>query len=248
MSKETSLSKKLMVIAEWLDAENNELLMEAQEKENSEYLEKVVEAFVLAAGVIKSGSEEIQALENTEVSVEQASVPALSEDKLEELASVASLLDATGDEDLIKKASVLDEILLTMCAPKNYAFNFKKAQEDKVNELRKNYQMPKEMLDVVADDRKLIEKSPYYKEKRPMEAALSTRYCPDHPGEMLSRVDDSMRQCPLDGKEYSYEAGFERADGAKVPGGTVMDQSQTNQAPGGIDFDTRESRVGINNL
>lgn len=61
---------------------------------------------------------------------------------------------------------------------------------------------------------------------------MTTRTCPDHPGQQLVRMEDSVRQCGLDGKLYDYNVGFETYDGEKHNGGSV--QAQMSIPPGSI--------------
>lgn len=55
---------------------------------------------------------------------------------------------------------------------------------------------------------------------------LSSRYCPDHRGVSLIRVDDDQFQCPLDGKIYDYNTGFVTYDGEVMNGGSITEQSK----------------------
>jgi len=61
---------------------------------------------------------------------------------------------------------------------------------------------------------------------------MTTRQCPDHPGQQTSRVSDGIRQCLLDGKVYDFNVGFNTEDGQFHSGGTV--QAQNFLAPGTI--------------
>jgi uncharacterized protein (UPF0305 family) len=54
---------------------------------------------------------------------------------------------------------------------------------------------------------------------------MLSRQCPDHPGQQLTRIDDNVRQCPLDGKIYDYNQGFTTEDGSRHNGGSVANQN-----------------------
>jgi hypothetical protein len=54
---------------------------------------------------------------------------------------------------------------------------------------------------------------------------LSSRYCPDHRGVSLFKVDEDQFQCPLDGKIYDYNMGFITYDGEVMNGGSVGKQN-----------------------
>jgi hypothetical protein len=171
----------------------------------------------------------------------------LTAEKLEEIAAVAAAFDESGDELLQKQANVLDEILLTLSAPKDYAFNFKKAEDDRLDILKKKYKEPKDEQDQVnkvSESLDAIKKSPVYKEYRPMEAPLSSRTCVDHPGAQLARVGENTWQCSLDHKVYNYDVGFTTLKGDKVPGGTVTEQTPKYHDEGHQMFDSRPQRLG----
>ena len=80
---------------------------------------------------------------------------------------------------------------------------------------------------------------------RPLETALSTRYCPDHPGNQVRRIADYVYQCGLDKKIYNYQEGFTTEKGNKVPGSDVARQSYSlgDRALEEMHFTTRESKL-----
>lgn len=230
------LSDKLLVIAHWLDNSENELLVDAESHEGS--LSVVANALAKASAALKEGAEEVGKTEETLVTPES----------LDEIAAVAESFDASGDELLKKQASVLDEILLTLSAPRNYIFDFKKAEEIKIDVLKKKYKDIKEQHDdmnKVSDQIKAIEKSDAYKTYRPLEAPLSTRTCPDHPGAQISRVGENTWQCAMDKKVYNYDSGYTTLQGNKVPGGNVENQTPNHHEEGHMVFDTRNSKLGL---
>lgn len=54
---------------------------------------------------------------------------------------------------------------------------------------------------------------------------MTSRQCPDHPGQQLIRIEDSVRQCGLDGQIYDFARGFNTYDGKHHNGGSVQGQS-----------------------
>lgn len=225
------LSDKMLVIANWLEDENNELLVEA---EMDEVLESIADSLVQAASTLRMASEEVKKTEEETLTAE----------KLEEMAALAEAFDASGDELLVKQASVLDEILSTIAGSNDYAFSLKKAEDDRIDSLKKKYNTAKEdkkTADAVED----IKKSPVYKKspERHLSHSLSARTCPDHAGEMVARVGEGKYQCGLDGKVYDWNEGFTTLKGDKVIGGTVAEQTPSYDEPGHQIFDTRSQRL-----
>ncbi len=183
---------------------------------------------------------------------------ALNVESLEEMVILANEFDKSGDPLLQKQASVLDEILLTIGAPKGIIAAYKKAEEDEIDKLRakyrtetreKLYEAPKKKLDEemkTADAIKEIKDT--IKEYRPLEAPLSTRTCPDHPGAQMSRIGENIFQCALDKQIYNHESGYTTMRGNVVPGSTVSNQTQNLNDLSHISnsiFDTREARLNL---
>lgn len=180
--------------------------------------------------------------------------PELSaEESMEALAGIADKFDSMG---LVKEASVLDEILLTIGSNKKALAQFNYEQEDKINKLRAKYrqQQGDEAYAVASREHakqigseemaKAVEKN--IKKYRPMEAALSSRYSPDLPGVQLIRVGDSVFQCPITGKVYDFREGFTTAKGNKVPGGSVDGQTRyfgSSDDAGEVMFSSRQERL-----
>jgi len=234
------IAELLNAMASWLESPNNEAMMLSEYHEDS--MKVVAESCVLAAALLKKAAEEVEGLEPAEPSK-------ITPESVEEIAALAAALDSSGDPKLMKQASVLDELLLTIAAPPNALKDKKAAEDDRLEELRKKYQEPREELrknDKIADSEKRIKDSGYTKEYKILEAPLSSRYCPDHPGAQISRVGEHVWQCELDKKTYNYETGFELANGSKVPGGDVAQQTQGINTPFHAIFDTREGRLGSN--
>lgn len=180
----------------------------------------------------------------------------ITADKLTEMAVLADAFDESGDPLLIRQASVIDEILLTIGASKETVAAAKRASDIELEKLRAQqppgkdpYKIVKEEHDKdngVEEARKLIADA--VKEYRPLEAGLSTRTCVDHPGALMSRIGDNIYQCSLDKGIYNYQAGFTDMKGNKIPGGDVSNQTQSlhDRPNEQTSFDTRESR--LNNI
>ncbi len=225
---------KLLAMASWLESPDNDLLVTA-EKDGEKSLLLVADALVNASLLLKKAAEELS---------DQS--PELTSEKLEDLAALADIFDKSNDDFLKKQASVLDEILLTISAPKNALAQAKEKENSRIEELKKKYNLAKDGLDQekIADSEKAIKDSPAGKVYRPLEAPLSTRTCPDHPGAQVGRVGEHSWQCSLDKKIYNFDIGFETLKGNKVPGGNV--ESQTPQREEyHTTFDTRESKLGL---
>jgi len=232
------IADMLQAIASWLESPNNEAMLLAEYHEDSAKV--VAESCVLAAALLKNAAEEVAHIEPPEVSK-------ITPESIEEIAALASALDSSGDPQLKKQASVLDELLLSIAAPP--VDERKDLLDARLDELKKKYENPrKELHDVnkIADSEKAIDKSQMTKEYKILEAPLSSRYCPDHPGVQIARVGEHMWQCELDKKSYNFETGFELNNGAKVPGGDVAQQTQGVNVPYHAIFDTREGRLGYN--
>lgn len=234
------ISELLLSIASWLESPNNEAILLAEYDEDC--LKVVADSCVEAANALKKAADTVETIEPAEESK-------INEESIESLAALAEALDATGDPELQKQASVLDELLLTIAAPPNAVSSKLAATNDRLEELKKKYENPnKELNDLnkVSDSLKAIEKSNMTKDFRILEAPLSSRYCPDHPGAQIARVGEHLWQCELDKKTYNYETGFELNNGDKVPGGDVANQTQGVNVPYHAIFDTREGRLGTN--
>ena len=230
----------LTAIANWLESPNNEAMLLAETDENC--IKVVSESCVLAAALLRSAANEVDSLEPPEPSK-------LTPESIEGLADLATALDSSGDPALQKQASVLDELLLSISAPPG-AYKAAKAAEDyRIEELKKKYEEPRKELaktNMITDAEKAIEKSKMAKEYKILEAPLSSRYCPDHPGVQIARVGEHVWQCEMDKKTYNYETGFDLINGSKVPGGDVSQQTQGLSVPTHAIFDTREGRLGNN--
>ena len=234
------IAEMLHAIASWLESPDNEALLLAET--NADCMKVVANSCVLAAALLKNAADEVDTLEPPDESK-------ITPESIENLAHLASALDSSGDPDLKKQASVIDELLLTIAAPPNALAEKKAAENDRLEELKKKYQDPsKELYETnkISESEKAIEKSKMTKQYAIMEAPLSTRYCPDHAGVQIARVGEHVWQCEMDKKTYNFETGFELQNGSKVPGGDVAQQTQGLNVPTHAIFDTREGRLGTN--
>lgn len=171
----------------------------------------------------------------------------ITPESIDELANLAEAFDSSNDPELQKQAAVIDELLITIAAPPNAVSERKDLLDSRSKELEKKYKNTGKQLsesNKIADSIKDIEKSNLTKEYTILEAPLSTRYCPDHPGVSLIRIGDGIDQCNLDKKIYNYESGYTLNNGSKVPGGSVSQQTQHLNIPYYSIFDTRGDRLG----
>jgi hypothetical protein len=234
------ISELLTAIASWLESPDNEAILLAEYDDDC--LKIVAESCVQAAALLKVTAETVEDIEPPEESN-------LTPEAIQELGDLATALDESGDESLRKQASVIDELLLTIASPPNALVERQDLIDKRLDELKKKYeQTGKDLADTnkIADSLKQIDKSNMTKEMKIMEAPLSSRYCPDHPGAQVSRVGEHMWQCELDKKTYNFETGFTLNNGTKVPGGDVANQTQALNVPYYAIFDTRDTRMGQN--
>jgi hypothetical protein len=234
------IAELLNAMASWLESPNNEALLLAEADEKC--MRVVAESCVLAAELLKKAADEVDVLESPSESI-------ITSESIEETAALANALDASGDPQLKRMASVLDELLLTVAAPPNAYAERKDLQDQRAEEIKKKYEGPRKDLhkyNHIEKSEKAIEESGFTKTYKILEAPLSSRYCPDHPGAQIARVGEHMWQCDLDKKTYNFETGFELANGSKVPGGDVAQQTQGLDTPFHAIFDTREGRLGYN--
>jgi hypothetical protein len=234
------IAEMLTAIANWLESPDNEALLLAEY--DQECLKVVAASCVEAANALKTAAEQVEGIEPPEESK-------ITPESIVEIAALASAFDASGDPELKKQASVLDELLLSIAAPPNAYAERKDLQEQRLVEIKKKYEDPRKELhdtNLIGRSEKAIDKSEMTKQMRILEAPLSSRYCPDHPGVQIARVGEHMWQCEMDKKTYNFETGFELNSGEKVPGGDVAQQTQGLNVPYHAIFDTREGRLGTN--
>ena len=151
------------------------------------------------------------------------------------------MFDSTGDADLQKQASVIDELISSFIVTSEGVAALKKSEAMKIEKLKALYNQKNSFDAKKADVKKAFDDSPKTKVYRPLEAPLSTRYCPDHPGTSLIRLEDHVFQCSLDKKIYDFDAGFTTLNGNKVPGGGVEYQTGGDRPVFENSFSTRET-------
>jgi hypothetical protein len=231
------VAELLTAIASWLESPHNEALMLAEDHEDC--MKVVAESCVLAAQLLKTAADEVDLLEPAVESV-------ITPESIEETAALASALDAVADPQLKKMASVLDELLLTIAAPKEQSEEQKAYSERRIEELRRKYQGNAEMLHKInrTDEQvKDVDKSKMTKHFELHDRPLNARNCPQHPGAQLARVGEHQYQCEIDKKIYNWLTGYTLDDGTKVPGGDVSLQTQNLHTQFHSLFDDREGRL-----
>lgn len=178
----------------------------------------------------------------------------ITETHVEHLAAVAESFDESGDPEMQKTASVLDEILLTIGSNPKNQMAFKKAEQEEIDRLRAKYdntnkdyyikarEEHKKEIDVNEAIKSIDSKVKKY---RPLEASLSTRYSPDMPGVSLMRIGESVYQCPVTKKIYDFRSGYTTSKGNVVPGSDVSNQTQHLgfRAQEHMNFSTREEAL-----
>lgn len=231
------IAEMLQAIASWLEDPNNEAFLIAEYDDNC--LKVVAESCVEAANLLRKAADSVELIEPpTESSITPESIDSLAE--------LAHAFDESGDPALIAHASVIDELLLTIAAPPNASQEKKAAEEERIKLLKEKYENVSTQLkedNKISEAEKAINKSKMT-EATILEGTLSTRTCPDHPGAQIGRVGEYTWQCELDKKVYNYQTGFELANGMKVPGGDVANQTKIDITDTQSVFDTRESRLG----
>jgi hypothetical protein len=236
--------EKLLALAVWLEDQDNDILIDSETDENK--LNVVAKVLVQASNLIKTAAEQVYKIENNAI---------LNETSLEDMAALANILDESDDDFLKKQASVIDEILLTIGAQPGQIDRIKQAEEEKIQDVKKKLRhqaLEQKYIDThaqegkrnqVVEAQKAITDSEFSKQYNPLEAPLSTRTCPDHPGAQVARVGEDAWQCTMDKKIYSYKEGFDLYNGKKVPGGDVAEQTPSENPEFYNAFDTRDQRL-----
>lgn len=232
------ISELLKSVAKWIENPNNELFLLAEYDDAS--LKIVAESCLQAAEILKIASQE---LEEIEPPVESLLTP----ENIQEIATLASALDGSGDKKLIRQASVLDELLMTIAADPKESERYQRKEDQRIIDLKKKYDEPRKELNKmngIEESLKAIDKSGYTKQPVIESHPLNSRYCPDHFGAQLHRIGDHLDKCSLDGKVYDYENGYTLLDGTKVKGGLVSNQTISNlEVPFYSIFDDRQGRL-----
>lgn len=236
----------LRVLARKLEKSSDDLLVSASTK-SPEVFQKVATAVAAASTLLEGVADDMDSNASFEITPQQ----------LDEIAALASAFDESGDPLLKKQASVLDELLLSIAAPKNALAISRKATEDEINRLRAErrktrgeeaYDEPRKVLSEMENanaQAKAVEQQ--VKRYIPMEAPLQTRYPPDRPGGQMTRITDHVYQDIVTGIIYDYKAGYKTQKGNEVPGGSVEAQTRElgdSRNQGSSLFETRESLMG----
>ncbi len=207
--------------AGWLDNPDNEIFGLLEYDDDS--LAIAAKACVIASAILKKAALDIQLVSGID-DTNKYSKDIL--DAMSDLKSLADNFDSSGDENLMKTAGVLDEILLTITSNVQQQEAFKKNFEKKIDDIKKRSKEAKSKLTSEAtEDKEKSEKKEKDKSLRPLEAPLSSRYCPDHHGESLCRLSENVYYCPMTKKQYDFENGYVTDKGNKVPGTTVSNQT-----------------------
>lgn len=221
--------------ASWLEDADNEIYSLLEEHEPS--VEIAARACIQAAEILKKATLDIQIVSGIQEQKEDMATA------LEKLRVLADEFDNSGDAILMKRAGLLDEILLTIAADVNEQTKFRTRMNEKINEIKKRSQDLNKIA-TEPNNSQSTDNTPRGKNYEENEASLSTRYCPDHPGVQVYRQEDNVVQCSLDGKVYDYKEGFTTAKGNRVPGTMVENQTKLDSHVSNplATEDTRETR------
>ncbi len=241
-----AISMDLRVLARKLEKSSDDLLINASTK-GPEAFEKVATAIAAASTLLEGVADDMDHSAEFNITPRQ----------LDEIAALASAFDESGDPLLKKQASVLDELLLSIAAPKNAAREARKVSDDEVNRIREErsktrreeaYEEPRKAhadMNNAKEQAKAVAKQ--VKRYRPLEAPLQTRYPPDRPGGQMTRITDHVYQDIVTGIVYDFKAGYTTQKGNEVPGSSVENQTRQlgdarNQSTSL--FETRQSLMG----
>jgi hypothetical protein len=212
-------------IISYLEDHNNDLL--AQVDHDDAKLVEVASLLTTASTLLKIASDLI------EEDVDEK----IADSALESLIVVANAFDRSDDEVLIKKASVLDELLFSIAADPKIMIQNKVSAMQKLKDLREKFKNSQKEIELKKRQRKLnrideaekvLKQSGVLdedKKRNPMQSARDSRNCPDHPGVLLYRVGDGVWQCSLDQKVYDWNKGFKLYSGEEVAGGSVANNN-----------------------
>lgn len=236
----------LRVLARKLEKNSDDILVSASAK-GPEALEKVATAIAAASTLLEGVADDMD--HNAEFNI--------TAQQLDEIVALATAFDQSNDPLLKKQASVLDELLLSIAAPKNAARESRKVTDDEINRLREKrrssrseeaYEEPREAhadMNNAKEQAKAVAQQ--VKRYRPLEAPLQTRYPPDRPGGQMTRITDHVYQDIVTGIVYDFKAGYTTQKGNEVPGTSVENQTRQfgdarNQSTSL--FETRQSLMG----
>ena len=202
--------------ASWLDNPDNEVYALLEFDEDS--LNITAKACTLASAILQKAALDLQVVSGIEDTNKYSFDMA---DALDGLNSLASEFEISNNPDLVKKASLLEDILLTISSSVEEQSKFKQAIQKKIEDIKKKSKQANSVIKVESAESKSSTDNEKGKELRPLQSTLSTRSCPDHPGVMLVRISDGLCYCPLNGKQYDFAAGYTTEKGNKVPGTSV---------------------------
>jgi len=200
--------------AAWLDNSDNEIYALLEFDEDS--LNVTAKACTIASAILQKAALDLQVVSGIEDTNKYSFDMS---DVLDKLNSLAGEFEDSDNPDLVKKASLLEDILLTISSNVEEQSKFKQAVQKKIDDIKKKSKEGTSVVKASIDDK---EKN---NELRPLQAPLSTRSCPDHPGVSLVRISDGLFYCPLNGKQYDYSNGYVTEKGNKVPGTCVKNQN-----------------------
>jgi len=230
------ISEMLKAMASWLENSDNEAFMLAEYDDKC--LEVVAASCLTAAQELRKAAEQVDNLEPKETITTQS---------IEELALLAEAFDSSGDEELMKQSKTIDSLLFALAEAPEAFSSRQSIMGEEISTINPLFLNKDKKLTTdqkkIADAEKAIEDSGATKNYRVLEAPLSSRSCPDHPGSPMSRVADTAWKCSLDGKIIDYETGYELEDGTKVPGSSVSNQNILEYKPEFTMFDNREERI-----
>ncbi len=247
--KMEDLKKLLLDLANSLDSDSDEnVVMNVALDAGPEVFKKV------AGGLIKAAEELRKVVAELDGSAESKDEMEISPESFEELAATAAAYDyaSTFSKDgewFAKEAAEIDELLYSYASLQEQKNSIKDKYVKKIDELRKRthenpYDVLKAQKDLFDADDMAKRVNEQVKDYRIMEHPLSNRYCPDHTGVPVKRLEDGIVQCTLDNKTYNYNEGFTTMKGEKVPGGDVAQNTKTmlentNYQP---NYSTREEK------
>ena len=219
------ISTDLRVLAKKIENSSDALLADASSK-GPEIFEKVAMAIAAASTLLDGVADDLDSKASFDITPQQ----------LDEIAAVAESFDKSKNPLLQRQASVLDELLLSIAAPKNAVAQAKRATEDEITKLREEksrarreeaYDEPKKIHSDMSNAKqqaKAVEQQ--VKRYAPLEAPLQTRYPPDRPGGQMTRISDGVYQDIMTGIVYDFKNGYTTQKGNQVPGGCVENQTR----------------------
>jgi hypothetical protein len=221
--KEKELKKKnhlfaydlLKSFANWLDDPNNEVFNLLEFDDNS--LSVAANANVLAAAILRKAALDIQLVSGIE---DTNKYDFNVSDALDSLVSMANEFDNSNNPDLIKKANLIDEIILTMSSTVEEQEKFKYAMDKKIEDIKKRSRdsVDKKKIKASIDD---TENGSY----RPLQAPLSSRSFPGSPGTPMVRVREGVYYNIDTGEQIDFNSGY-NLNNKKVPGTSVENQTE----------------------